>query len=79
MNKPQSKELSLHPWEHEVAGVLVAESAVEGAVNRDLRAVWSKYLDQTRTQVKKLRRVCDASVLDARPVRWPKASCEDAA
>ena len=64
MNEPQLKELILQSLEHEMGGVLVYETAVECAINSDLRDEWSKYLEQTRTHVTTLREVCDAFGID---------------
>ena len=51
MNRNQLKELILQSLEHERGGVEVYETAVECAVNDDLREEWSEYLAQTRKHV----------------------------
>jgi len=58
MNRNQLKELILQSLEHERGGVEVYETAVESAVNDDLRKEWSEYLEQTRRHVQIMERVC---------------------
>ena len=45
MDSKQLKGLILESLEHERGGVQVYETAVEAAVNDDLREEWSEYLD----------------------------------
>lgn len=65
MNEPQLKELILQSLEHEMGGVKVYETAIACAVNDDLRAEWTEYLEQTRTHVEALQEVCNAMGIDA--------------
>lgn len=62
---PQLKELILQSLEHERGGVLVYQTALECAVNDDLREEWTEYLAQTERHVEILAKVCDALGLDA--------------
>lgn len=62
---PQLKELILQSLEHERGGVLVYQTALECAVNNDLREEWTKYLAQTERHVEILANVCDKLGLDA--------------
>ncbi|HWA46682.1 MAG TPA: hypothetical protein VG742_00340 [Dongiaceae bacterium] len=62
---PQLKELILQSLEHERGGVLVYQTALECAVNDDLREEWTKYLAQTERHVEILVNVCDKLGLDA--------------
>ncbi len=61
---PQLKELLLQSLEHERGGVLIYETALECALDADLREEWSKYLEQTRTHVDVLSEACLALGLD---------------
>ena len=45
MDREQMKELILQSLEHERGGVEVYETAVEAAVNDDLREEWTEYLE----------------------------------
>jgi ferritin-like metal-binding protein YciE len=60
----QVEELILQSLEHEKGGVKVYMTAVECAVNKDLKEEWSKYLAETRTHVQKLEKVCQAVGVD---------------
>jgi rubrerythrin len=60
----QVEELILQSLEHEMGGVKVYTTALECAVNADLKEEWSKYLKQTREHVQKLEAVCKAIELD---------------
>lgn len=64
MHQPQVKELLLQSLEHERGGVLIYQTALECAVNADLKEEWQKYLDQTERHVAILSRVCLALNLD---------------
>jgi rubrerythrin len=59
------KELLLQALEHEQGGVVLYQTALECAVQRDLRREWEEYLEQTRRHVDILTRVCDALGVDA--------------
>jgi rubrerythrin len=65
MKEQQLKELILQSLEHEMGGVTVYETAVQCAVNDDLREEWEKYLDQTRNHVQVIREICAAMQIDA--------------
>jgi rubrerythrin len=54
----------LQSLEHEMGGVKVYESAVECALNSDLKEEWEKYLEQTRTHVSVLQEICKSMNLD---------------
>ena len=58
MNQEQLRELLLQSLEHETGGVKVYETAVQCAVNEDLRKEWTEYLEQTRKHVTVLRDIC---------------------
>jgi rubrerythrin len=58
MRQPQVKELLLQSLEHERGGVVIYQTALECAVNADLKEEWQKYLDQTERHVAILSRVC---------------------
>ena len=52
MKKEQLNELLYQALETELGGVQTYTTAVECAVNSDLKEEWEKYLDQTRVHVK---------------------------
>ena len=58
MHEPQLKELLLQSLEHERGGVVLYQTALECAVNDDLKEEWEKYLDQTERHVAILSKVC---------------------
>ena len=60
----QLKELLLQSLEHEKGGVLVYRTALECAINDDLRKEWEEYLEQTENHVEVLTSVCKALELD---------------
>ena len=64
MDNKQVEELILQSLEHELGGVKVYTTAVECAVNSDLKAEWQKYLKETKTHVAKLEEVCSGLGLD---------------
>ena len=64
MKPDQLNELLLQALEHEMGGVKVYETALQCAVNEDLRGEWQEYLDQTRRHVEILQNVCSARELD---------------
>ena len=66
MNQEQLTELVLQSLEHEMGGVEVYETAVECAVNHDLREEWQEYLDQTRRHVQILQDLCEKLEIDAK-------------
>ncbi len=64
MNRKQLEELLLQSLEHERGGVEVYRTAVQSAVNADLRKEWSEYLEQTRRHVQIVERVCRKLEID---------------
>ncbi|PPE73550.1 hypothetical protein C3942_12155 [Solimonas fluminis] len=64
MNKAQLKELLIQALEHERGGVEVYTTAVECAVNEDLKEEWQKYLGETRRHVEVLTGVFESLGLD---------------
>src|SRR5690242_6293664 len=65
MNTQQMNKLILESLEHEIGGVEVYTAALACAVHPELKDEWRRYLDQTRTHVTALQRVCKALGLDA--------------
>ena len=65
MKSAQLKELVLQSLTHERGGVLVYETALECAVNTDLRDEWTTYHSQTQNHVVVLTGVCESLGLDA--------------
>src|SRR6185436_11991926 len=61
----QLKELLLQSLVHERGGVLVYQTALECAVNDELREEWTEYLEQTKNHIAVLTRTCEALGLDA--------------
>jgi rubrerythrin len=57
VDRKQLEELLLQSLEHERGGVKVYETAVQCAVNEDLKKEWTKYLDQTKRHVQILEGV----------------------
>lgn len=66
MKKEQVEELILQSLEHEMGGVLVYETALECAVNSELKKEWQKYFEQTQTHVTTLEEVCEAMGIDSK-------------
>lgn len=64
MEQAQLKELLLQALVHEQGGVLIYQTALECAVNADLRKEWTEYLEQTRRHVEVLAKVCAGLGLD---------------
>jgi rubrerythrin len=58
MKQEQLTELLLQSLEHERGGVQVYETALDCAVNDELREEWSEYHEQTRRHVAILENVC---------------------
>jgi len=61
----QVKELILQSLVHERGGVLIYRTALECAVNMELHAEWTEYLQQTQHHVEVLTDVCEQLGLDA--------------
>ena len=64
MKQAQLKELMLQSLEHERGGVLVYQTALECVINKSLRTEWEEYLQQTRTHVEELTKLCEMLGLD---------------
>ena len=64
MKRDQVKELLLQSLEHERGGVKVYETALQCAVQEDLKAEWEHYLEQTQNHVQTLTAVCNALKID---------------
>lgn len=64
METNQFQDLLLQSLEHEMGGVKVYETAVQCAVNADLREEWEKYLGQTKHHVEVLTEVCTELGID---------------
>ena len=62
--RSQLRELLLQSLEHEYGGVLLYQTALECALNDDLREEWEKYLAQTKTHVELLTAACEQLGLD---------------
>jgi len=61
----QIEELLLQSLEHELGGVKVYTTAIECAVNAELKQEWTEYLSQTKQHVQKLETICERLGLDA--------------
>jgi hypothetical protein len=68
MKKSQLRELMLQSLEHERGGVLIYETALECVVNRSLQKEWEEYLEQTRTHVQALTKLCEVLGIDPKEV-----------
>jgi rubrerythrin len=64
MKKEQLNELLYQALETELGGVQIYTTAVQCAVNSDLKEEWEKYLDQTRVHVKIVQNVLTELGLD---------------
>ena len=64
MISAQLKELLLQALVHERGGVLVYQTALECAINKDLVGEWTKYLAQTEKHVTVLTDVCETLGVD---------------
>ena len=60
----QLNELLYQALETEIGGIQIYETAIECAVNDDLRQEWQEYLEQTRTHRKVLLSVFEALGMD---------------
>jgi hypothetical protein len=60
-----AKELILQALETELGGVQVYETAVQCAVNEDLKEEWQEYLEQTRHHVEVVEQLCQQLGIDA--------------
>jgi rubrerythrin len=64
VDNQQLQELLLQSFEHERGGVQVYETAVQAAVNEDLKREWTEYLSQTRKHVQILSGVLQKLEID---------------
>ncbi len=64
LDKRQMQELLLQSLEHERGGVKVYETALECAVNEDLKKAWEEYLEQTQNHVRILEGVFQKLEID---------------
>lgn len=64
MNKSQLRELLLQALEHEKGGIQVYQTALECAVNEDLKEEWEEYLAQTEIHAERLTGVCESMGYD---------------
>ena len=65
MNQERLNELLLQSLEHERGGVKLYTAALACAQRDELRKEWNEYLEQTRTHVQALEKVCRKLGLDA--------------
>ena len=59
MEREQVEELVYQALETELGGVQVYSTAIECALNEDLKEEWEEYLEQTPNHVEVMRRVCE--------------------
>jgi rubrerythrin len=64
MLEAQLKQLLLQSLEHERGGIRIYESALQYALNADLKEEFRKYLDQTRSHERILLDLCDSLGID---------------
>ena len=64
MAPAQLRELLLQSLEHERGGVILYQTALECAIDANLRKEWKKYLEQTERHVEVLTTACEALALD---------------
>jgi rubrerythrin len=64
MKQEQLNELLLQALEHEKGGEFVYQTALECALNDDLRGEWERYLGETQNHVRVLTDVLEAFGLD---------------
>jgi rubrerythrin len=64
MNSQQVKELILQALEHERGGVKIYKAALTCAIRVDLKAEWTRYLQQTESHVETLTGICEVVGLD---------------
>jgi rubrerythrin len=66
MKPKQIEDLVLQSLEHELGGVKIYVTAITCAKNAALKKEWEKYLDETRTHVTALEKVCKAMDIDSK-------------
>ena len=64
MKQEQVNELLLQALETELGGVQVYTTAIQCAVNEDLKEEWEKYLEETQSHVEIVRETIEAMGLD---------------
>lgn len=64
MKQKQRNELLLQALETEMGGVQIYTTAIECAVNEDLKKEWTEYLEQTQKHVEVVEGIFDALGLD---------------
>jgi rubrerythrin len=64
MKQEQLKELLYQALETEQGGILIYETAVRCAINKDLKEEWTEYLEQTRNHERIVRQVMEKLQLD---------------
>jgi rubrerythrin len=64
MNREQVRELLYQALETEMGGIQVYETAIECAVNEDLKEEWEEYLEQTKEHAQRMREVLESVGLD---------------
>jgi rubrerythrin len=64
MQDKQFEELLLQSLEHEIGGEKIYDLALSCAVNDDLKREWSQYLNETKTHIAALERICGVLSLD---------------
>lgn len=64
MHDKQMEELLLQSLEHEIGGEKIYDLALSCAMNPDLKEEWTRYLEETRSHVSALERVCEAMSID---------------
>ncbi len=64
MNQEEINALLYQALETEMGGVQVYETAIECAVNEDLKEEWGEYLEQNKEHVQKMREVLESIGLD---------------
>jgi hypothetical protein len=65
MDTEQLKQFILEALETEMGGMLVYKTAIECAINDDLKAEWEEYLEQTERHVEVVRELCQKFGIDA--------------
>jgi uncharacterized protein (DUF2267 family) len=66
MKIEQVENLILQSLEHELGGVDVYATALECAVDANLKKEWQKYFNETKTHVTRLETVCKGLGIDAK-------------
>jgi hypothetical protein len=65
MEQARIKELMLNALETEMGGVQIYETALQCAVNKDLKKEWEEYHEQTERHVDVLKNVCQSLGINA--------------